>query len=469
LAAGASAAVLLAGCATGAPEYQPPALSTPTAFRGQSGEGGTASIADLPWASVFSDPALKSLIEEGLRNNYDLQVAIARIEQARALVGVARSQGKPTLDYQTFIGGQQVFVPNRDRISSSALGNLGATLNFAWEFDIWGRIKKSTEAARANLLAQEDVRHGVQLTLVADIAGGYYRLLSLDRQLAIAEDSAKTYQDTLGLFTRRFEAGRDSRLPVERVQANLEASRAQISDLQRAIGIQENALSTLVGGYPRGMPRGLALIDQRTPATPVGATTALLQRRPDILSAEQRMIQANADIGVALADQFPRLGLSALIGGQGVAFSGETGGLGLWSAGLNLAGPIFDGGRRREIYNERRAFWDETVAQYKKLTVTAFQETSDALTAQQNLAPQRAALERQVAALQRSVDLAVTRYDTGRADYFEVLEAQQQLYPAEDRLAQIQRDQLLAVVDLYKALGGGWTPDAAPTQTAQLH
>src|SRR5436190_2002313 len=399
--AGISAAALLAGCATSPPDYQPPSLATPDAFRGQGAEAGAASIADLPWASVFTDPALKGLIEEGLRNNYDVQVAVARIEQARASVGVIESQGKPQVGFETYIGGEQVNLPNRDRISSGALGRVGANLNVAWEFDVWGRIRHSTEAARANLLGQEDIRHGVMLTLVADLASGYYRLLALDRELAIAQESRSAYTRTLDLFTLRFNAGQDSRLPVERVQGNVEAS--------------------------------------------------------------------NAEIGVAVADKFPRLGLSALVGAEGVAFSGSSQGLGVWSAALSLAGPLFDGGRRREVYNNRKAFWDETVAQYKQSTVIAFQETSDALIAQQNLTVRLAAQQREVEAAQRSVDLALTRYNTGRASYFEVLEAQQQLFPAQDRLAQTQRDQLLAVVDLYKALGGGWTPDPPPTQTAQLH
>ncbi len=293
------------------------------------------------------------------------------------------------------------------------------------------------------------------------MAAGYFRLLELDRELAIANESTRVFKGTLDLFTARFEAGRDSKLPVQRAQANYDESRARAADLKRQIAQQENALSILLGSYPKSIPSGRGLAEQTMPATPLGATTDLLQRRPDILAAEQNMITANAEIGVAVANFFPRIGLSAFVGAEGITFAGTSSAFGLWSAGLAASGPIFTGGRLKAEYQGRQAFWDETVAQYRKTVLTAFQETSDALVAQQNLVERRAALEAQVADLKSSVDLALSRYDGGRASYFEVLEAQQQLFPAQDALAQTQRDQLVAVVNLYKALGGGWklTPD----------
>ncbi|MGH6911027.1 MAG: TolC family protein, partial [Phenylobacterium sp.] len=258
------------------------------------------------------------------------------------------------------------------------------------------------------------------------------------------------------LFTLRFEAGRDNNLPVQRAQAAYDASRARAADLTRLITQQENAISILVGGFPRAIERGRTMDAQTMPETPLGTTSELLQRRPDILRAEQTMISANAQIGVAVANFFPRVGLSALVGGQGLIISGDGAGFGIWNAALGAAGPIFSGGRLESEYKERQAFWDETVGDYKRTVIVAFQETSDNLVAQRTLVDRRAALESQVAALRRSSELALTRYDAGRASYFEVLEAQQQLFPAEDELARTQRDQLLAVVGLYKALGGGW-------------
>lgn len=464
LACGASA-LALAGCVMG-PDYKRPDTPAPTEFRGAPTAAEASSIADLPWWGVFNDPQLQGLIGEGLANNQDIKVAVARIEQARAQVGVARSEYYPQVDYNAAAGGERTFVPlPNNRVGTAEFGSIGGPIQAAWEFDVWGRIKRSTEAAEANLLAQEDIRRGVLLTLVTDIATGYFRLLELDRELAIAQESSGVYKQQLDLFTDRFNAGRDTRLPVDRTQADYDSSTARVHDLQRQIAQQENALSTLLGGYPKAIPRGRPLVDQTTPNTPLGSTTALLQRRPDILAAEQQMVQANAEIGVAIANYFPKIGLSALGGGIETYVDGKWDGFGTWKAAIGLSGPIFTGGRLKSIEQYQRAYWDETIASYQKTVIRAFQETSDALAAQQTLVQRRTALESQIAALRRSSGLAMDRYTGGRASYFEVLEAQQQLYPAEDALAQTQRDQLLAVVNLYKALGGGW--NLAPGQWTQ--
>jgi multidrug efflux system outer membrane protein len=295
------------------------------------------------------------------------------------------------------------------------------------------------------------------LTLVTDVATGYFRLLELDLELAIAQESSRTYKQTLDLFTQRFEFGRDSKLPVARAQAAYDSSIANIASLKRAMAQQENALGVLIGSYPEAIERGEPLTAQSTPRTPVGLTTDLMQRRPDLLEAEQNMIGANAEIGVAVANFFPRVGLSALFGGQSPHIDDVVdSSFNIWNIAGGVAGPIFEGGRILESYYAQQAFWDGTIAQYKERVLIAFQEVSDALIAQDTLASQRVALQRQVVALREAVDLSLLRYNVGRASYFEVLEAEQLLVPAEDALAQTQRDQLLAVVDLYKALGGGW-------------
>lgn len=460
LLAAAAASMLAAGCTMG-PDYKKPDIKTPPAqFRSQLSPTEASSFADLPWWSAFQDPQLQRLINEAVANNYDVQIAASRIEQARAELGVVRSEAYPQLDYQAGGGGQRTIVQGLQGVGAVDVGFLNGVLNAAWELDVWGRIRRATESARAGLFAQEEIRRGVMLTLVTDVASGYFRLLTLDRQLAIAEESSRTYKRTFDLFDLRFQAGKDSNLPVQRAEAIYNASVARTADLKRQIAQQENALSILLGSYPRTIPRG-RLADQKLPPTPLGSTSDILQRRPDIRAAEQNMISANADIGVAVANFFPRIGLSAIAGGQGIRFSGENEWFGLWSAGLSLTGPIFNGGRLQAIYNGRKAFWDETVAQYRKTVLVAFQETSNALIAQQTLATQRDALEAQVGNLRSSSDLALTRYDGGRSSYFEVLEAQQQLYPVEGELAQAEGDQLLATVALYKALGGGWklTPE----------
>lgn len=445
----------LAGCVVG-PDYKRPVVTPPTQFRSAIGPAEASSLADLPWWQVFNDKALQSLINEGLANNYDLQVAVARIDEASAQVGIARADLYPQVGYGAIAGRQKTLVPIEPP-QNFTYNTFGLNVNAAWELDVWGRIRHATESARANLYAQEDVRRGVMLTLVSSIAAGYFALIELDRELAIAQESADAYKRTLDLFTQRFQAGRDSRLGVVRAQANLESSNATIAVLKRAITQQENAICVLLGAYPRPIARGTVLTEQSTPATPVGETTALLERRPDILQAEQVMIGANAEIGVAVANFFPRIGLGALFGWEATRpedlFKSS---FNVWQIGANLAGPIFQGGRLKSAYHAQQAFWDQSIAQYKQTVTVAFQETSDALIAQQTLVGQREALQRQVASLRDAVDLSLQRYDNGRASYFEVLEAEQQLYPSEDALAQTQRDQLVAVVNLYKALGGGW-------------
>jgi multidrug efflux system outer membrane protein len=447
--------LLIAGCTMG-PKYKPPPVSVPETFRDQIGPADAASIADLPWWGVFNDQPLQALIAEGLHNNYDLQVAVSRIEQARDIVAQAKSEGAPQIGYNLGASGQEAVVPGVRSATSTTYGTFGGVINAAWEFDVWGRIRRSTEAAQANLLGQEDVRRGVMLTLVSDLAAGYFRLLELDRELAIAQESVTTYGQTLDLFTDRYKAGKDSELPVQRSQALYQNAQANISTFKRLITQQENALCVLAGRAPGPITRGRLLTEQTLPPTPVGQTTALLKRRPDILAAEQTMVNANAEVGVALADFYPKIGLGALVGGDALTFGSGVQGFGLWNLALSAAGPIFTGGRLQAIYHQRQAFWDETVAEYRKTILTAFQETSDALIAEQTLVKQREGLEGQIAALRQSQSTAKLRYDNGRASYFEVLEAEQELYPAEYQLAQTQRDQLLAVVSLYKALGGGW-------------
>ncbi|HKE12553.1 MAG TPA: efflux transporter outer membrane subunit [Myxococcota bacterium] len=440
------------------PNYERPAVSAPPEYRGMMGPQDPASLADLPWWGVFGDPVLQRLIQEALKSNYDLQTAIARIEESRALVGVAASQFYPQIGYQAEASRQKEFIPPIFPPGPNAPFNafLGA-LNVTWEFDVWGRIRRSTEAARANLLASEEARRGVMLTLVSDVATAYFQLIELDRELEITRESAETYTDTLELFTRRYVGGTDTKLSVSRAEAALDASAAEIAALRRLIVQQENALSVLLGTHPEAIPRGTTLVEQTMPEMPPGLPSDLLERRPDILGAEESMISANAQIGVAIANFFPTFGLSALYGGE----SGTIGnvfkqGFSVWNVVGNASGPIFQGGRLYEQYEEQKAFWDETISQYQSLIVQAFREVSDALVAESELVGERAAREKQVIALKEAVELSLLRYRGGRASYLDVLDAEQNLYPAEVALAQTQRDQLSAVVTLYKALGGGW-------------
>jgi multidrug efflux system outer membrane protein len=439
------------------PNYERPSTQLPERFRGQPDTADPASLADLPWWDVFGDPALQRLVREALENNYDLQTAIARIAQFRAQVGVVASDLYPHVGYDGAATRGKTFVPlvtGGNRTFNVFSGVLAA----AWEIDVWGRIRRATEAARAQFLASEDVRRGVMLSLVSDVAAGYFVLLELDREREIARSSADTYQRTLDLFTQRYEGGKDTKLSTSRAEAALAASLATIARLDQAILQQENAICQLLGHPPRPIERGDPLTAQSAPAAPSGLTSDLLQRRPDIVRAEHDMMSANAEIGVAVANFFPRIGLSALYGGESDDIDNILkNNFSIWNIAGNVSGPIFQGGRLVEQYRARQAFWDETIAAYRGTIIQALREVSDALAAQSKLVERRAAEERQVKALAQAVELSLDRYRMGLASYFEVLEAQQQLYPAEDALAQSQRDQLLTVVALYKALGGGWS------------
>ena len=465
-----AAMVLFAGCAPTAeprgflgrlwhfevgPDYRRPAVDMPDDFRGRLGPAEAESFADLPWWQVFGDAVLQDLIRRALAGNYNLQRAVASVEQARAQVGIAASQLYPQLGYQGSAERQkEFFTPN---FPTTTFNLFQGALNVAWEIDLWGRIRRATEAARAQFWASEEARRGVVITLVSDVATGYFQLLELERELAIAHESADTYQRTLEVFTQRYLGGTDTKISTSRAEANLQASIASIAALRRQITQQEDAISVLLGTNPGPIERGIPLVAQTTPGTPPGLTTAVLRRRPDIREAEQNMINANAQIGVAVANFFPVLGLSALYGNSGSKISNVfKDGASVWNIAANLSGPIFQGGNLIQSYYAQQAFWDEMIADYRATIVEAFREVADALAAQVWLEEKRKAQETQVAALREAVELSLASYEVGVSDYLDVLDAEQQLYPAENSLAQTQLNQLLAVVNLYKALGGGW-------------
>jgi multidrug efflux system outer membrane protein len=455
LAAGLLAAALASACAVG-PNFMRPPVSPVEDYRGHVGPAEAASIADLPWWEVFQDPVLQDLILEALKANYDLATAVHRVEQAQALVGVARSPFYPQVGYQGSAGrqGSPQFLsqPHEDFDLFFGLFSL------AWEIDVWGRIRRSSEAAREQLLATEAFRRGVMLSVVTGVAQSYLTLIELDRELEISHDTAKSFQETLDLFTRRYRGGVGNLLQVSRAQAALSVTEAQIPDLESRIVAQENAISVLLGREPGPVPRGRTLVEHPAPpAVPPGLPSALLERRPDVVEAEHTVASANAEVGVAVADFFPRIGLTALYGGQSTQLADVVKeNFSVWNVAGNAAGPLFQGFRLLEQYRSQVAGWKQTVAQYEQTVLTAFAEVSNALTSQTKLAEARAAQERAVQAYQESVRLSLVRYNSGLASYYEVLEAQQLLYPAEVALSQIQRDELLTVVTLYRALGGGW-------------
>ena len=451
-------AALLSGCTIG-PDYKRPAVARPETFRGQA-TAEAASLADVPWWEAFQDPILKGLIQDALGSNYDVRIAAARVQEARANLGVARSDYFPSLDYG--VGA------SRARMLPGVLGGVGAqapasdlysaTMSMSWELDIWGRIRRSNEAARATLLSTEDARRGVWLTLVSDLAQAYFQLLALDVQLQIARDSTQAYQGTYDLFLDRLNHGIASKLETSRALGALGVARATIPQLERDIVARENQIRILLGKAPGPIPRGQPMYQQPVvPAVPAGLPSALLERRPDLRQAEQQLVAANARIGVAKAEFFPKLSLTSLFGTASPEMSALTGGTAtIWAVAGMFSGPLFNAGRTLGTYRASIAQWEQVRLQYEQAVLTALREVSDALTALAKLTDAEAGQDTAVRALADAVDHATDRYRQGLASYYEVLEAQQQLYPAQITLAQIRQDRLLSYVRLYKALGGGW-------------
>ncbi len=464
-----TAMVVLYACALG-PNYKRPQVAAPQGFRGQEGAAEQASIADLPWWEVFNDPALASLIKDALANNYDLLLAVQRIEQARAVAVQVRSELFPQVGYEGDTGRGKNAV--NGRVASTAgltVNAFAGLLNASWEIDLWGRIRRADEAARAQILVNEEARRGVMLSLVSDVAQAYFELLELDLQREIALRTTESFRDSLDIFRRRLEGGVASRLETARASASLAQTAAEVPNLERLIVLKENQINLLIGRPPAPVTRGAALTAQRLPPeVPAGIPSDLLERRPDIRQAEQQIVSANARIGVAIADFFPRLDLTGLFGFASPQLSAITSGKNrVWSAAASLAGPLFQGGRLVGQYQQFKSEWEESRIRYEQTALNAFHEVSNALVSRQKLTEVRAQQARAVADLQESVSVSTQRYIAGLSSYFEVLEAQQQLFPAENALAQTQLQQLVVIVQLYRALGGGWKLADAEWATAQ--
>lgn len=440
------------------PDYKRPETPSPEVFRGQK-KPDAKSLAQLEWWEIYKDQTLQELIREGLENNFDTRIAVARVEQARQLAAQARSLYYPTVNYQGAIaGGRNDFagtpVLNNGEQGGTGFGIVGA----AWELDIWGRIRRLNEQALAEYLATEEARNAVTITILSDIATAYFQLLEYDLELEIAIRTKQSFADSLQLFTQRLVGGTGSKLETSRAAASLANVAARVPDLQRLIALKENEVCVLLGRIPGPIDRGSKLSAQKMPPeVPAGIPSELLQRRPDIREAEQRLRAANAAIGVAQADFYPKIGLTTYFG----KVSSSLGDLinpvsTAWSAGGNLVGPIFTGGQLEAQLAQRKAEWDASRLQYQKSVLVALREVSDGLTDREKLVEVRAETEISVSSLIESVDVSMKRFKAGKASYFEVLEAQQQLFPAENSLAQVQLNQMLAIVRLYKALGGGW-------------
>ncbi len=452
------ASSLIGGCMVG-PNYHRPAVQTPTAYRNLSEnpqvQAQVASYADLPWWQVFQDPQLQELIRTALKQNYDLQLATERINAARAQVAVTRSALFPQVQ------GNGDFSGGKEHNFQTKSNFLTLTADAAFQLDFFGKLRRATEASRAQLLATEDARQMVVLTLASDVASDYFVLLTLDLQLQITRDTIKTQEDAVKLTEHRLEHGVATKLDVLQAKQVLDTANAQVPELQRQIGQEEDALSTLVGDYPHSVTRGLPLVKQQSPPeVPAGLPSSLLARRPDISQAEQNLISANAQIGVAKAQFFPQISLTGSGGGafgRSSAFSGlMSSQLGIWSYGAQVSQPIFTGGALKGNLRSAESQRQQALISYKQAIQLAFRDVSDALIAYQKYYEVRKAQQETVQDLSDSVDTSLKRYRGGITTYLEVLDNQRSLFSAQLTLAQDRGNEFQSLVQLYKALGGGW-------------
>ena len=454
------ASALLASCTLG-PDYERPRLETPAAHRGQAAT--SESLADLAWFDLFHDDALTALVRTALQQNFDLRIAAERVLQARAAYGISRADRLPTVgvsaDAIAARSSQRGATPSAPEGSDTDIGYAQAGFSVGWELDVWGRVRRLNEAARARYLATEEARRGVVTTLIADVGESYLTLRGLDLELEIARRTRDLATDSLRLTESRRAGGVASALDVRQSEQLLYTATGRIAALEREIAQTENALSLLLGRAPGDVGRGRSLEAlQGPPAVPAGLPSALLERRPDIRQAEQQLIAANAGIGAARAAYFPRISLTGFLGGQSRALSDLlTGPARVATLGLGAAAPVFDAGRTRQSVQLAEAVQREALADYERTVYTAFRDVADALAAHAKTTEERAQQQRLVETLTDSVRLAVQRYQGGLDSYLPVLDAQRNLFQGELDLARLRQRELGSIVQLYRALGGGWT------------
>jgi outer membrane protein, multidrug efflux system len=459
-------------CAVG-PDYQRPAVPVPAAWRTPA--EGVGSLADLGWWELFQDPALQQLIRTALEKNKDLRMAVARVAEARAQLGVVRADQFPQLDAQGSYTNQRF---SERSFQVSALRSFPGIprldpqqdffrtgLDLSFELDLWGRLRRATEAARAELLASEENQRVVVTTLVGDVAQAYFDLLELDREAEIARRTLESRQASLDLMQRRFTEGLATDLDVQRAEGELAVAAATVPDVDRRVAQAENGINVLLGRNPGTVSRGAPLDGQKPlPSVPAGLPSALLARRPDVREAEQQLVAANARIGVAKAAFFPQISLTGMFGVESGALSDLfTGPARVWQVGPTVTLPIFHGGRLRSNLRAAEAREQQAVVRYQQVIQQAFREVDDALVFHQKVQDIRGGRERRVAAARRTLVLATLRYENGLSGYLDLLDAQRQLFSAEVDLASTTRDQLTAVVQVYKTLGGGWEMQASTT------
>jgi multidrug efflux system outer membrane protein len=467
-----AAGAVTAACAMG-PDYRRPELPVPEEFDSAAAAtavpADAAAALDAAWWQAFDDAVLTALVQEALRENRDLVAASARVEQAAAALTVARAPLFPQVGYdgsgtrQQSSGTTATPLPPTVPNPQTAYSGL---LTAAWEIDLWGRIRRETEAARAGLLASQEARRGVVLTLTSAVVGSYLQLRSLDEQLVIVRETVRTREESLRVFEARRRAGVVSDLEMAQVRSELESARAALPALELQLEQTENALSVLLGRNPGTVERGRRIAELGAPPLPAGLPSDLLERRPDVRQAEENLVAANALMGAARARYFPTISLTGAFGGVSqeldALFEGPSE---AWSYGGSITGPLFAAGAIRAQSAQAQARRKEALAGYELAVQNAFRDAENALTAAQRTRERLDILLRQVASLRDYARLARRRYDGGYTSYLEVLDSERTLLSSEVTVAQAQADYRNALVGTYKALGGGWI-DLADAQTA---
>jgi multidrug efflux system outer membrane protein len=451
--------VLTCGCAVG-PNYKRPTVNAPTVYRGLTPEdeatGDTKNLGDEKWWDVFQDEQLKGLIKAALQQNYDLRRAATRILQARAALGITRADQFPTISANAEAINERTARQKALPPIETSANEIGAAVN--WELDFWGKFRRATEAARANLVASEWARREIVTQLIADVAGAYFRLRALDLQLEITRRTLASRQDSLRLTRILSDGGSTSLLDVRQAEQLVFTAGSEVPSLEQQIEQQENFIGILRGSNPGPVARGGSLTEQpRPPAVPAGLPSTLLERRPDIRQAEQQLIAANAQIGVARSLYFPQIALTANSGYQSSALTSLfTGPAGFWTFGSTLVQPVFTAGRLRSNVRLAEAQQQEAVLFYQETIQGAFRDVSDALVGYRKTQEFREQQQLLVNSAQDASRLSHMRYSGGVASYLEVLTNETNYFSAELGLVQAQLNELLALVQLYRGLGGGW-------------
>jgi multidrug efflux system outer membrane protein len=452
---------MLAACSIG-PDYTRPQIEAPGEWRIDYPKA--AEVANTEWWKQFGDPVLDQLIETALRENLDVQAASARVDQFLGALATTRSQFFPQIGY----GGEA----SRNRASqvgptplapgtSTDYSLYQAALSASWQIDLFGRVRRQSEAARAQVYASEQGRRGVILSLVTSAAVSYVELRALDRELEIARATAKNYADTKDLFQLRFQGGVVSEVELAQIESEYQQALATIPSLEQSVAAQENLISVLLGRNPGPIPRGKSIDELVPPAIPAGLPSELLERRPDVLQAEQNLVTANASIGVAKSLYFPSISITGLFGSLSTA-AGDflTGPARTWSVGAGLAGPIFTFGGIGGQVQTAEAGQQEAMLFYRQTILNAFRETNDALVGSQKKREEAEAQARRVRALRDYARLSRLRFDNGVVSYIEVLFAENELFAAELTAVSTQAERYTQLINVYKAMGGGWVDEA---------